>query len=280
MAKTMIAAGQKLKMEVFSKRSLTAENSLDQLRLLSDFENGLFRPTKCDTSEPVREKFDPNDLTEPVRWLSQPGAYFQFKQSKPFHIEGFIHNCKRAQLWTREKKRGPLVPIVPKFPEPRFVGHWVVWMDLRLLESVGPDTLKRFFKEACSVSQSEYGYLASEEDQKLKNFLVRKEEEVTTTRFIGNDPEFGIPGLYWVNMFGRDYVKWFDDAKQRIPASVEDLPKGGMLIQFGQTPLAWQSEAVVKQQQETMSVLGTDKFFDIKNPDAILATPSFSETIS
>src|SRR5262245_65834497 len=105
-----------LKMELFSRKALDPDSCKEQIRFISDFEVGLLRPTRCGTSEPPREKFDPNDLNEPVRWLGQPSAYFQFKQFKPFLIEGSIHNRKHRKLWTRKRKGGPVVPVLPNFP--------------------------------------------------------------------------------------------------------------------------------------------------------------------
>jgi hypothetical protein len=255
-----------LKMELYSENELQQEAALEQIRALSDFEGGLFQPEKCDLGEPLREKFDPNDLNEPVRWLSQPAGRFSFKRIKPFRIQGYISNRKRRQLFTRDYKGGPLVPVVAKFPEPRFVTQWVVWLDWRLIKSKGPDLLKRFLTKMFLSSKSAYGFLTAEDDQKLKNFLVTIGEGTTTTKFVGDDPENGIPGLYWINIFGQVYTKWLGEALPNIPASVETLPDGSRLIQFGDSPQNWQDENIAAQQRSTIDLLGRDKFFDITQP--------------
>jgi hypothetical protein len=262
-----------LKMELFSRREICARSAAQQIEFLSKFDGGRFRPTRCDTSEPPREKFDPDHVDVPAKWLSEPGTDFQFKQMKPLQIEGFISNRKRRQLFTREQKGGPLVPIIPKFPEPLLTTHWVVWFKLKAPGSGQLGTLRQFLTEAFLVSESEYGYLAEEEDQKSKNFLVTVAERVTTTRFIGNDPEHGIPGLYWLNIFGPTYTKWFGSALSDIPAAVQPLPNGSTLIQFGGSPQDWRDENVVANQRATKNLLGGSRFFEIAAPDKVCDTP-------
>jgi len=269
----MKAIQRAIKMELFSRKELDPDSSARQIKTLSEFDRGLLRPTRCDTSEPPRERFDPNDMSEPVRWLSQPGAYFQFKQSKPFRIEGFIHNRKRGELWTREREGGPLVAVLPKFPEPLFTTHWVLWFGWSLVESKGVDVLKRFVKEAFVASRSDYGYLALEEEQKSKNLLVTEDQRKTTTKFVGNDPEYGLPGLYWINVFGPVYTAWFGTALARVPAAIETVQGDSILVQFGDSPEDWRSEGVVESQRRTTEVLGRDRFFSLADPDRPRQTP-------
>jgi hypothetical protein len=262
-----------LKMELYSQRELNPDTATRQIRVLSDFENGLLRPAKCDTGEPIREPFNPSDLREPVRWLSQPSAHFKFKQSKPFQIEGFIHNRKYGQMWTREKKGGPRIPIIPKFPEPRFVAHWVVWFGYKIVERKGIDILKQFLIEAFSVSGSEYGYLTLEDDQKAKNYLVAKKDGITTSQFVGTDPEFGIPGLYCINIFGPIYSEWLGLASKAVPAAIEVVQGNSTLIQYCISPEDCRSTEVADRQKSSIEILGEERFFDIAHPDRKLTRP-------
>jgi hypothetical protein len=151
--------------------------------------------------------------------------------------------------------------------------HWIIWFGWKLAESKGLDVLKRFLKEAFLISRSEYGYLTLEEDQKSKNFLVTDKEGITTTEFVGNEPEYGLPGLYWINVLGPTYTKWFGSALTQIPALTEILPDDSMLIQFGDSPIDWQLDEVISNQRSATELLGRNRFFSIAEPDRPLETP-------
>ncbi len=245
-----------MQMQIFSLHEVTPESAHDQIQALSDFEEGVFRPTTCDTAEPLREKFDPENLSEPVRWLSQPGSWFQFKRLKPYRVEGWIRNHHFQKMWTREHKGGPLLPVVPKFPEPKFLTSWTVRFDWNAIKKPGIEVLKKFLIDMFLVSKSEYGYLTAESDQRAKNFsVVRSEspvsqgEYIVTEEFVGDDPEGGIPGLYWINVFGATYSKWLGQRLKSIPATVQSLDGGSTLIQYCESPEACRSENVIDRQK-------------------------------
>lgn len=264
---------KRLKMELYSECELTPATARDQVQALSDFEGGVFRPSLCDTSEPVRERFNPYDLAEPVRWLSQAGADFKFKRLRPLRIEGYIRNRRRPQMWTRDVKDGPLVPLVPKFPEPHFLSSWTVWFDFVAVKSPGAEVLRRFLLDMFEVSRSEYGYLTDEVDQKAKNFSIVVGEGITTTRFVGTDPEFGIPGLYWINVFGRKCTRWLGRGLAAIPADVKTFGENSTLIQYSDSPDDCLSENVVERQKNTIGLLGESKFFDIIHQERKTESP-------
>src|SRR5690554_4311912 len=72
--------------------NISSDNSRQILELIAHYDNGFFLPEKCDAYEPIREKFDPNNLSAPIRWLSQPGSAVYLKKIKPFKYEGVIEN--------------------------------------------------------------------------------------------------------------------------------------------------------------------------------------------
>lgn len=262
-----------LKMMLFSAERLTQETAQLQIKALSEFENGLFRPEKCNLGEPLREKFDPNDLREPVRWLSQPGGQFNFKKTKPFHVQGYIINRCRRQLWTRDRKGELLIPIIPKFPEPQLTIQWIVRVESKAFIFKGAELLKRFLVEMFLASKSEYGFLTADDDHEHKNYLVVDNGKTITSKFVGDDPEWGIPGLYWCNIFGHVYTQWLSPELLNIPALVEPISNGGTFVQFGASPEMWHSPEILDLQQKTMFLLGKNKFFDIRNPERRVETP-------
>lgn len=108
--------------------SIKIENefSINILNFLAFYEDGCLCPTKCDAYEPLREVFDPNDISEPVRWLSQPGSAFYFKRTKSrFKCDGAIENHSFPPIW----ENGGTKLLEPLAPEPEFLGEISLWFD-------------------------------------------------------------------------------------------------------------------------------------------------------
>jgi len=262
-----------LVMDLYSARSWTPDFASEQINALSNFENGLVRPDRCDTAEPVRRPFDPTNIKEPVRWLSTPGIAFVFRKGKPACIAGEVNNRLHRELWTidEDKRR---VPLKPKFPPPLFTCRWMVWFDRSWSRKIGYTKLKAFAAEMFRVSRAEFGFLTTEEDYKARNFLVTREGQLTRERFVGADPEHGMPGLYWITLFGSQLTEWLGREKLSAgPGSVEPLAGDGTLLQFGESPDTCRSPEVLAQQRIIIERLGEQRFFDITSPGRTLESP-------
>lgn len=256
------------KMQLYSESEMNEQRAERQIQALSGFENGVFRPQKCDTSEPLKEAFNPEDIAEPIRWLIQPGADFKFKSTKPFKTEGFISNRHYPPMWTREKPNGPLVPVKPKHPEPRFLTSWTMWIDASSLQKVGADLLIRFATQMFREAEAEYGFLTTESDHESKNFLVTElPSGGTSSKFVGTDPEWGVPGLYWLNLFGPRYAAWLGDGLDTVPGTVERLEGGGVSLRFNALPEDAESPDVLSRESEAIRMIGREKFFDLRQPN-------------
>jgi len=262
-----------LVMKLFSEPALEPGAAREQIQAISDFEGGLFRPERCDLGEPIREKFDPKNLSEPVRWLTAPGGGFAFRRTKPFRVHGFIENRRRMQLWAREHKGAPTVPVVPKFPEPRFLSRWVVWLDWRLAKAKGPDFLEKFLVDMFLVSRAEYGLLTTEEDQEAKNYVVVDNGRSVSSQLVGVDPEHGIPGLYWCNALGSVLTEWLGAPLANVPGTVVSLKNGCTVLRFGDSPEESRTPHVLSVQQQAIDLLGREKFFDIREPKRKVMSP-------
>jgi hypothetical protein len=270
-----------LVMKLFSRRPLTADVAATHLGALMAFEHGVFVPEKCDVYEPLRESFDSNDLTEPIRWLSQPGGEMKFRRSRPIRIEGYIENAKFPKMWFQEPD-GKRSEFKPKVSEPIFCTRWVVWIDEAAGLRKGVKFLKRFLSEMFRAATADYGSLATEADYNRKNFLVTSDSLGTLERYVGQDPEKGLPGLYWMNLFGPLYVDWFGrEPMKQVPATlVEEYQDGSVLLQFGETPADSEAGEAQAQQKMAVRILGEDTFFDISRPDRALAVPDFRREYS
>ncbi|MBS1813672.1 MAG: hypothetical protein JSS87_02230 [Acidobacteria bacterium] len=272
---------QTLKLQLFSAREITADNARRQIEALSNFENGVFRPQKCDTSEPLKEPFDPKDISEPIRWLLQPGADFKFKSSKPFRTEGYISNRHYPPMWTKEKSNGLLVPIIPAHPEPFFSISWTMWIDLSALRKLGVDLLARFATEMFVNAKAEYGFLTSESDHRAKNLLIKQlPSGATSSKFVGTDPEWGVPGLYWLNLFGPRYAPWLGIEVETVPGVLEKLKGGGISLRFGASPEEAESADVLANEKKAIQIIGSEKFFDLGHPERKPTPPSYINSLA
>jgi len=111
--------------------SITIENELSKriINFLVYFQKGCLCPTKCDAYEPLKESFNPNDITKPVKWLSQPGSAFNFKRDlSHFKCDGVIENHRFASIWQDKKATMLLKPIVS---EPKLLGKIQIRFDKR-----------------------------------------------------------------------------------------------------------------------------------------------------
>jgi hypothetical protein len=270
-----MAEKQYIEMKLFSRRPLDADFAKAQLRFLATFSEGVFAPEKCDVYEPLKQKFDPADLEVPVRWLTQPGGECKFKRTRPVSIEGYIANLRFAPLQVRPTEKSEWHEFVPSVPEPVFCTRWTLWIDLAAVRKKGLDILKRFLVEAFRVAEADYAFLTTEADYKGKNFSVSRDSQGTLEEFVGDDPEKGIPGLYWMNLFGPLYVDWFGGERLKaLPATVESQPGGAVFIQFGATPEEAEGIDARQSQRAAIAALGNDAFFDISCPECALRVPA------
>jgi len=138
------------------EKKLNNPLAVDIIKFICIYDNGFFKPDKCDAHEPIREKFLETDLTKPIRWLSQPGGAFYFKQSKGSKIEGVIENHRFAPIW----EKGVLMK--PKVNEPLYLGEIRFFFDNKIFLMKGNDYWVNVLKEICELVGLSFGYLASE----------------------------------------------------------------------------------------------------------------------
>jgi hypothetical protein len=91
----------------------------------------------------------------------------------------------------------------------------------------------------------------------------------------GSDIRRCLPGIYWANFFGSQYVNWFGESKfQNLPSyTQQDLLQGGKLILSSGSPLDYEQSAVVEREVFMRKELGESAFFDIQNPTRLTDSP-------
>ena len=246
-----------LEMVLLSRRPLTESAARQQITALSNFCGGLMRPDKCSEVDPIRTPFDPVDISEPVRWLVPPGGEFFYKRGRPVYSSG--------QMWNLD--RGP----DSRFPSPLFANYWTAQFDGRWAKKVGVGKVETFVLEMFRSTASDFGLLTSEVDLQAKNTAP------PIVSYMGLDPEQGVPGLYWVNLFSDEYANWL--GLRQLPrelAVLEELPGGGVRLKFCDSPDECRSLDVLQKQRSAVNWLGAQRFFDNRLRDRKQEVPDWS----
>ncbi len=247
----------KLEMVLLSRKYLTESVARQQITALSDSCGGLMRPDKCSEFDPIRTPFDPADISEPVKWLVQPFGEFFYQKGRPIHLSG--------QMWNLD--RGP----DSRFPSPLFVNYWTGQFDGRWAGKVGLDTIEEFVLQMFRLTASDFGLLTTEIDLKAKNTAP------PIVSFMGLDPEQGVPGLYWINLFSDEYARWL--GLRQLPkalAAQDKLGGGGIRLKFCKSPDECRSLEVLQRQRSAIDWLGAQKFFDNRFPDRNREVPNWT----
>jgi hypothetical protein len=243
------------------------------LQFIANYDHGFYCPEKCNVYEPIRDTFKPSDLSIPIRWLSQASGRVIMKKLKPFKYEGFVENHRFSNHWINNNK----VPE-PRPADPIFLTEWCLWFQIKLLEIKPIDEIVRFFIDLYLVSEGDYGFLTMQEDHENKNYLIMTDPNGETySSFIGDSLEQCLPGVYWANIFGRLYVKWFGENKFRtLPCYRRDrLSDGSYYVQCSNDLFYYKKTDVVSYEKEIINHLGKDAFFDIREPDKICQVPEY-----
>jgi hypothetical protein len=69
-----------------------------------------------------------------------------------------------------------------------------------VIASNGPEFIKQLLCDACRTAQADYGFVATDHDYRAKHFLSVQEGVSEVQQYIGDNPEHGIPGLYWMKL--------------------------------------------------------------------------------
>jgi hypothetical protein len=101
----------------------------------------------------------------------------------------------------------------------------------------------------------------------------------TTPRIqaIGRDFSRYLPGLFWLNFFGKQYCDLIGEEKLlQCPASSAERLGDGILVVLYEDPYAWQTNEYQEKERETIDDIGTLYFFSKDHPDRITVAPSWS----
>jgi hypothetical protein len=95
---------------------------------------------------------------------------------------------------------------------------------------------------------------------------------------VGRDFGRFLPGLFWLNLFGRRYRQFIGDERLRsTPAERVAVIKEGMLIALGSDPQQWNTPDYARAEKQVRDHLGPQLFFSKAEPYRQTVAPSWED---
>lgn len=140
--------------------NISSHNSKTILEFISNYDNFFFLPDKCDTAEPIRDKFKIENLNDPISWLSQPGGAVYLKKIKPFKYEGVIENERLMPIWDETNKFLP-----GNTNESNYLGYIWLHIDEKIVKLKSEEYVLIFFKKLFESINGAYGFIKNSEGE-------------------------------------------------------------------------------------------------------------------
>ena len=115
----------------------------------------------------------------------------------------------------------------------------------------------RACEKFCGAMEIGHGFACVEKEYEAKNKVGY--------RYTGLDPMKHLPGMYWLNVFGKEYVKLIGKGKlMGMPGAQTQAAGGHVIARFGDEPLAWRTGAYRRDVNRALDHVGRKYFFDKK----------------
>ncbi len=217
-----------LKFEIFSKMdfsdpqivSLRDANpspkdyseSSGKMKIISAFGEKIYKflfhselkPDKWDTSESYRENFDESKKDLLFKCFGQPGTGIYLRKNKVY--KALIENCRIPIMWEGKKK------VMERRPDPIIKSNFYFWFNENYCKK-NQIQIQNFFLELFEETIAEYGFLCEYEEYKRSNHYFEKLPNGSLQRYEGQDLHISLPGVYWMNVFGKTYTDFFGESK-------------------------------------------------------------------
>jgi hypothetical protein len=91
----------------------------------------------------------------------------------------------------------------------------------------------------------------------------------------GANLKVGLPGIYWANFFGPQYVHWIGEYKfESLTVNhKEHLQDGGWLIIARNDPSLYGTRKIIREETKIMKQLRRDAFFEMRNSKKKISVP-------
>lgn len=124
------------------------------IRFFVDYKDGMLIPDKYDAYEPIKEQFNPNDISEIVRWISHCGGSVYLKKKRKYNAE--IENDFYAFIYD---EKGNVIP--PKRSLGEYLGMVTFWFtkqskpDMSFLKQLLQDFAEYIYSDAACIYDQE-----------------------------------------------------------------------------------------------------------------------------
>ena len=213
----------------------------------------IFRPQRWDIVEPPRHVFSKERLVAMADvWTRREGLLLE-RENPRLWIS--------LEWWTKARHPGRLAMEI----EDRFFAnqeHIQAFLD--------------FSRALFAWGDMVYGFAAHEHEYEEQNVLpVPTMVEGKLIKVGGTDIRQCLPGVYWANFFGKEYVRWFgENLFLNAPCyRKEPLPDKGWLVLTAPTPLAYDRDKARQLKSALRRHLGKDAFFDKAMPTRPCRSP-------
>ena len=132
--------------------------------------------------------------------------------------------------------------------------------------------LGRVFLDAVARMPVRYACAYLRSERRAKNLL----QDASGTRAVGVDFDSALPGLYWLNFFGEEYVELIgaDRFMHADAYSIEKVGRG-FVIQLSREPSEWNSESTIGVETSVTAALGEEYFYSKAFPERKTVAPDF-----
>lgn len=137
--------------------TISNEYSKRIIEFFINYRNGIILPDRCDVCEPIREKFNKDDISAPVKWLSQPGGSLILKKKYKFDVE--IENETFAVVFTD----GEMFP--PKGILPEYLGKVTFWFSKQ--RKIDMIFLENLLRDFCTYLNTDNGIIFDQETHEV-----------------------------------------------------------------------------------------------------------------
>lgn len=241
---------------LFSREHLDPTRAKEQLGAFASLGGGVFKPDRWGSFEPVRSQFSLSELEGPSGSLAEPFGSVLFVQGKPKRME--------ASIWNRA------FPPQSPFTNPAFLTYWILDFDRSWIRRAPWPLITESFHALIQLTKADFGALTTLEEYRKKHTTRNRPS------YRNGSPDLGMPGLYRVNLFSSGLARWLRIQDLPSEIAVPRVVQGGAIeLVLGGTEQESTPEAALALQQAAIDWLGTEKFFNIQDPDRLLSGPEW-----
>jgi hypothetical protein len=270
---------ESLHIRLHPSHSLLAKGALTEVgRILHHILPRWSRKLRVRIDTGSREWFDaskPDKLDGAVRRLIQPGRTYK-ALVKRYGVGEYERETGNASLTGDYSSVYVFLSLddwlfMPQQDRQLFGNDISIWVERKDVEGMpAAQWIAGAFAKLCQMMDFMYGFAYHNGEYYSKNM------DAVRGGAIGVDPSRYLPGLYWLNFFGKPYVQLI--GKKRLmttPGAVTKKLPAGVLVQFGTEPLAWSTSKYRTTIEEALDHIGRQYFFDRRNKKRQTFAPPF-----